>query len=46
MSRPHSQAVQMKKICSKEKDLQHKLRDLKTWLVDSGYRTETFRREI
>ena len=36
----------MKRICSKEEDLQHKLGDLESWLVTRGYRAESVRREI
>ena len=43
---PYRQAVQMKRICSEEEDLQHKLGDLESWLVNRGYRTDCFRREI
>ena len=43
---PYSQAVRMKRICSEEEDLQHKLEDLESWLVNRGYRAESVRREI
>ena len=36
----------MKRICSEVEDLQHKLGDLESWLVNSGYRAENVRREI
>ena len=36
----------MKWICSEEEDLQHKLADLESWLVNRGYRAESVRREI
>ena len=43
---PYSQAVRMKRICSEEADLQHKLGDLESLLANRGYRTESARREI
>ena len=42
----YSQPVRMKQTCSEEEDLQHILGDLKPWLINRGYRAESFRREI
>ena len=42
----YSQAVRMKQTCSEEEHLQHILGDLKSLLVNRGYRAESFRREI
>ena len=36
----------MKRICSEVEDLQHKLWDLESWSVNSGYRAENVRTEI
>ena len=41
---PYDQAIQMKRICSEEEDLQYKLEDLESWLVNRGYRAESVRR--
>ena len=41
---PYSQAVRMKRICSEEEDLQHKLRDLESSLVNRDYKAESVRR--
>ena len=43
---PYSQAVRMKKICSEEEHLQHKLGDLGSWLIIRGYRADSVTREI
>ena len=43
---PSGQAVRIKCICSDEEDLQKKLNDLESWLIDRGYRTEVVRPEI
>ena len=43
---PYYQAVRIKRIYSEEEDLQHKLGDLESWLVNRGYRAESARREI
>ena len=43
---PYRQAVRMKRICSEEEDLQRKLEDLESWLVNRVYRAESVRREI
>ena len=36
----YGQAVRVKRICSDEEDLQQKLNDLESWLIDRGYRAE------
>ena len=36
----------MKRICSEEEDLKHKLADLESWLVNRGFRAESVRREM
>ena len=36
----------MKRICSEEENLQHKLGDLQSLLANRGYRAESARREI
>ena len=43
---PSEQAVRIKCICSDEEDLQKKLNDLESWLIDRGYRTEVVRPKI
>ena len=40
------QAVRIKHICSCEENLQQKLNDLESWLVDMGYRAEVVELEI
>ena len=44
-STPYNQAVPMKRTCSKKEDLQHKLGQLESWLVNRGCRAESVRRE-
>ena len=41
---PYTQAVRMKRICSEEKDLQHKLRDMESSSVNRGCKAESVRR--
>ena len=43
---PYGQAVRIKRICSDEEDLQQKLNDLESCLIDRGYRAEVIRPEI
>ena len=43
---PYGQAVRLKSICFDEEDLQQKLNDLESWLIDSAYRAEAVRPEI
>ena len=42
----YGQAIQMKRICSNEVDLQRKLLDLDSWLTDRGSKPEIIRPEI
>ena len=42
----YGQAIQMKRICSNEVDLQRKLLDLESWLTDRGCKPEIIRPEI
>ena len=41
----YGQAIQMKRICSNEVDLQQKLFDIELWLTDRGYKSEIIRPE-
>ena len=43
---PSGQPVRIKRICSDEEDLQQKLNDLESWLIDRDYRAEVVRPEI
>ena len=43
---PYGQAIQMKRICSNEVDLQRKLVDLGSRLTDRGYKSEIIRPKI
>ena len=36
----------MKRVCSEEEDLKHKMGDLESWLVNRGFRAESVRREM
>ena len=43
---PYGQSIRMKRICSNEVDLQRKLLDLESWLIDRGYKSKFIRPEI
>ena len=43
---PYGQAVRIKRIRSDEEDLQQKLNNSESWLIDRGYRTKVVRPEI
>ena len=34
---PHSQALRIRRICSEEQFFQHRVDNLKTWLLERGY---------
>ena len=42
----YGQAIKLKRICSKENNLQRNLVSLESWLVNRGYRVEIVRPEI
>ena len=42
----YSEAVRIKRRCSEKEDLQHKLGDLESWLVNRSYRADSARGEI